>query len=108
MRKLSWYFILPLVILVSNISKAADPPIYDQPGIPDAERGTYRMWVPGIENAIYNDNVMNSKRSTGATALHEIGVRGQGVTAAVVDDGFYTGHEIFNDGKIVNDYQGVT
>ena len=48
----------------------------------------------------YNDAVP----STGADRLHAIGITGKGVTAAVLDVGFYTDHEIFN-GKIVNGFE---
>ncbi|GHV12656.1 hypothetical protein AGMMS49938_05640 [Fibrobacterales bacterium] len=59
------------------------------------------LWTAGINPADF----LNSANSTGANKLWDIGITGKGVSAAVVDAGFYTDHEIFN-GKILNNYSG--
>ncbi|MDR0867738.1 MAG: autotransporter domain-containing protein [Planctomycetota bacterium] len=78
-------------------------------GIPVGDDG--KLWNPGGDGTPDNQQLdptgyMNSAGAVGAEALWNVGITGKGVTAAVVDGGFYTDHEIFNGGKIVNNYSG--
>ncbi|GHT05407.1 hypothetical protein FACS1894139_09150 [Planctomycetales bacterium] len=89
-------------VLAGLAANAADPILWEQPGLPPRTDGTYEMWTPGVgdvnANGDYaNGGFMNSARSTGAEALWNIGVTGQGVSAAVIDAGFLTTHEKFFD-----------
>lgn len=74
--------------------------------IPAAEGGGTDVVTQPSYTPMWNDYDINSGvAAVGANKLHDIGIVGQGVTAALVESGFNTDHEIF-DGKIVNNYTG--
>ncbi|MGL4594842.1 MAG: autotransporter domain-containing protein [Thermoguttaceae bacterium] len=77
--------------LAQTVPQPANPPLWD--GV---------RYGAGLYE--YNDAIL----STGANRLHDIGITGQGVSAAVVNGGFFTNHEIFGGDKIINNYTGPT
>ncbi|MDR3110966.1 MAG: S8 family serine peptidase [Planctomycetaceae bacterium] len=88
-------------LCVTNTPTFAQSPIWLYPGLPPdtAPVGTYVMWLPGVEGVTDHGGLfMNSKYSTGANLLHNIGVTGQGVTAAVVDE--FVDKNAFDVGKV--------
>jgi subtilisin family serine protease len=104
LRQFGWALVLAGVGFAAN---AGEPILWTDPGLPPKTDGTYQMWTPGVgvnnANGDYaNGGFMNSARSTGAEALWNIGVTGQGVSAAVIDGRVFTDHEKFV-GKIVAD-----
>ncbi len=82
-------------VFAQPVKQPADPPLWN--GAPNNLPQPYTG--PKYK---YNDSI----QSMGADRLHAIGITGQGVSAAIVDAGFFTDHEIFAGNKIVNDYVG--
>ncbi|GHV19671.1 hypothetical protein AGMMS49959_05340 [Planctomycetales bacterium] len=99
-------------VLAGLAANAADPILWEQPGLPPRTDGTYEMWTPGVgdvnANGDYaNGGFMNSARSTGAEALWNIGVTGQGVSAAVYDMSVDYTHEKLS-GKVIENVSVFT
>jgi len=95
--KTSWR-ITVIGILIIALVQSVFAQMVPQPADPPLWKG--ERWGEGLYE--YNDAIF----STGAHLLHGIGITGKGVTAAVIDEGFYADHEIFSD-KIVNTPPGT-